>query len=197
MELATPEAFTRDPRLVWEWYAWRRKLVEGASPNPGHEALAELERRVPEFALMTQNVDGLHRRAGSQRVIELHGNIMLSKCSREGVVVRSRTDDPEVPPTCSRCGALLRPDVVWFGEMLPQEAFEEALMAARNCDLFFAIGTSSLVQPAASLPFEALRGGVSVVEVNPDETPLTRHVEYGLRGQAGELLPALVSAAYG
>ena len=197
MELATPEAFTRDPRLVWEWYAWRRKLVEGASPNPGHEALAELERRVPEFALMTQNVDGLHRRAGIQRVIELHGNIMLSKCSREGVVVESRTDDLEVPPTCSHCGALLRPDVVWFGEMLPQEAFEEALMAARNCDLFFAIGTSSLVQPAASLPFEALRGGVSVVEVNPDETPLTRHVEYGLRGQAGELLPALVSAAYG
>jgi NAD-dependent deacetylase len=197
MELATPEAFTRDPRLVWEWYAWRRKLVEGASPNPGHEALAELERRVPEFALMTQNVDGLHRRAGSQRVIELHGNIMLSKCSREGVVVESRTDDPEVPPTCSHCGALLRPDVVWFGEMLPQEAFEEALMAARNCDLFFAIGTSSLVQPAASLPFEALRGGVSVVEVNPDETPLTRHVEYGLQGRAGELLPALVSAAYG
>ena len=196
MELATPEAFTRDPRLVWEWYAWRRKLVEGASPNPGHEALAELERRVPEFALMTQNVDGLHRRAGSQRVIELHGNIMLSKCSREGVVVESRTDDPEVPPTCSHCGALLRPDVVWFGEMLPREAFEEALMTARNCDLFFAIGTSSLVQPAASLPFEALRGGVSVVEVNPDETPLTRHVEYGLRGQAGELLPALVSAAY-
>jgi NAD-dependent deacetylase len=197
MELATPEAFTRDPRLVWEWYAWRRKLVEGASPNPGHEALAELERRVPEFALMTQNVDGLHRRAGSQRVIELHGNIMLSKCSREGVVVESRTDDPEVPPTCSHCGALLRPDVVWFGEMLPQEAFEEALIAARNCDLFFAIGTSSLVQPAASLPFEALRGGVSVVEVNPDETPFTRHVEYGLRGRAGELLPALVSAAYG
>ncbi len=197
MELATPEAFTRDPRLVWEWYAWRRKLVEGATPNPGHEALAELERRVPEFALMTQNVDGLHRRAGSQRVIELHGNIMLSKCSREGVVVESRTDDPEVPPTCSHCGALLRPDVVWFGEMLPQEAFEEALMAARNCDLFFAIGTSSLVQPAASLPFEALRGGVSVVEVNPDETPLTRHVEYGLQGRAGELLPALVSAAYG
>ncbi len=197
MELTTPEAFTRDPRLVWEWYAWRRKLVEGASPNPGHEALAELERRVPEFALITQNVDGLHRRAGSQRVIELHGNIMLSKCSREGVVVESRTDDPEVPPTCSHCGALLRPDVVWFGEMLPQEAFEEALMAARNCDLFFAIGTSTLVQPAASLPFEALRRGVSVVEVNPDETPLTRHVEYRLRGRAGELLPALVSAAYG
>jgi NAD-dependent deacetylase len=139
----------------------------------------------------------LHRRAGSQRVIELHGNIMLSKCSREGVVMEPRADDPEVPPACSRCGALLRPDVVWFGEMLPQEAFEEAVLAARNCDLFFAIGTSSLVQPAASLPFEALRGGVSVVEVNLDESPLTRHVEYRLRGRAGEVLPALLSATYG
>ena len=197
MELATPEAFTRDPRLVWEWYAWRRKLVEGASPNPGHEALAELERHVPEFTLITQNVDGLHRRAGSQRVIELHGNIMRSICSREGVVAEPRGDDPEVPPTCLRCGAILRPDVVWFGETLPQKELEEAFMAAHNCDLFFSIGTSSLVQPAASLPFEALRGGVSVVEVNSDETPLTRHVEYGLRGRAGEVLPALVRAAYG
>ena len=197
MELATPEAFTRDPRLVWEWYAWRRKLVEGASPNTGHEALAELERHVPEFTLITQNVDGLHRRAGSQRVIELHGNIMRSMCSREGVVAEPRGDDPEVPPTCLRCGAILRPDVVWFGETLPQKALEEAFMAAHNCDLFFSIGTSSLVQPAASLPFEALRGGVSVVEVNSDETPLTRHVEYGLRGRAGEVLPALVRAAYG
>lgn len=197
MELATPEAFDRDPRLVWEWYAWRRKLVEGASPNPGHEALAELERHVPEFALITQNVDGLHRRAGNQRVIELHGNIVRSKCAREGVVVEPRRGDPEVPPTCPHCGALLRPDVVWFGEMLPQQALEEAIMSARNCDLFFSIGTSSLVQPAASLPFEALRAGVSVVEVNPDETPLTRHVEYGLRGRAGEVLPALVKAALG
>jgi NAD-dependent deacetylase len=197
MELATPEAFARDPRLVWEWYTWRRKLVGGASPNPGHEALAELERHVPEFTLITQNVDGLHRRAGSQRVIELHGNIMRSMCSREAVVVESRGDDPEVPPTCPRCGALLRPDVVWFGETLPQKALAEAFMATRNCDLFFSIGTSSLVQPAASLPFEALRGGISVVEVNSDETPLTRHVEYGLRGRAGEVLPALVRAAYG
>ncbi len=197
IELATPEAFARDPRLVWEWYAWRRKLVKGASPNPGHEALAELERYVPKFALITQNVDGLHRRAGSQRIIELHGNIMHSKCSREGVVVEPQRDDREVPPTCPRCGALLRPDVVWFGEMLPGEALEEAFMAARNCDLLFSIGTSSLVQPAASLPFEALRGGASVVEVNSNETPLTRHVEYGLRGRAGEVLPALVRAAYG
>jgi NAD-dependent deacetylase len=197
MNLATPEAFTRDPRLVWEWYSWRRELVEEASPNPGHEALAELERHVPELVLITQNVDGLHRRAGSQRVIELHGNIIRSKCSREGVVVEPRKDDFEVPPTCPRCGALLRPDVVWFGEMLPPEALEAAFEVAQSCDLFFSIGTSSLVQPAASLPFEALRGGVSVVEVNADETPLTRHAEYALRGRAGEVLPALVRAAYG
>ena len=196
-ELATPEAFARDPRLVWAWYAWRRELVKGASPNPGHEALAELERHVPELVLITQNVDGLHRRAGSRRVIELHGNIMRSKCSREGVPLEPRKDDMEIPPTCPSCGAFLRPDVVWFGEMLPQEALEKAFQTARNCDLFFSIGTSSLVQPAASLPFEALRNGAVIAEVNLNDTPLTRHAEYALRGRAGEVLPALVGAAYG
>ena len=122
MDLATPEAFARDPRLVWEWYAWRRGLVEGAAPNSGHEALAELERHVPEFVLITQNVDGLHRRAGSQRIIELHGNIMRSKCSLEAVILEPGEDDRDVPPSCPRCGASLRPDVVWFGEMLPRGA---------------------------------------------------------------------------
>ena len=197
MDLATPEAFARDPRLVWEWYAWRRGLVEGAAPNSGHEALAELERHVPEFVLITQNVDGLHRRAGSQRIIELHGNIMRSKCSLEAVILEPGEDDRDVPPSCPRCGASLRPDVVWFGEMLPQEALEEAFESAQNCDLFFSIGTSSLVQPAASLPFEALRSAVAVVEINLDETPLSRHAEYALRGRVGEVLPALVRAAYG
>lgn len=196
-ELATPEAFERDPRLVWEWYAWRRELVDAAAPNPGHEALAELERRVASFALITQNVDGLHRRAGSQNVIELHGNIRRSKCSREGVVVEPREEDQGVPPSCPRCGALLRPDVVWFGEALPISALAEAFDMARGCDLFISVGTSGLVQPAASLAFEALSSGALVVEINPNDTPLTRHVEYALRGLAGELLPALVRAAYG
>jgi NAD-dependent deacetylase len=196
-KLATPEAFARDSRLVWEWYAWRRELVEEASPNPGHEALAELERHVPEFVLVTQNVDGLHRRAGSQRVIELHGNIQRSKCSVEDTAVEPREDDPEIPPSCPSCGAFLRPDVVWFGEMLPAGGLEEAFEAARGCDLFFSVGTSSLVQPAASLPFEALRNGAVIAEVNPNDTPLTRHAEYALRGRAGEVLPALVGAAYG
>jgi NAD-dependent deacetylase len=197
MELATPEAFERDPRLVWEWYAWRRELVGNADPNPGHEALAELETRVPDFVLLTQNVDGLHRRAGSQNVTELHGNITRSKCSVEGVFVEPREDDSGVPPSCPGCGAFLRPDVVWFGEALPAGALEEAFDAARECDVFFSIGTSGLVQPAASLAFEAQRHGAVVVEVNPDETPLTRHADHALRGGAGELLPELVRAAYG
>ena len=193
-ELATPEAYARDPRLVWEWYTWRRELVEKAASNPGHEALAELERHIPSFALMTQNVDGLHRRAGSQNVIELHGNIRRSKCSREGVVAEPHKDDTNVPPSCQRCGSPLRPDVVWFGEMLPASALDEAFGAAQNCDLFFSVGTSSLVQPAASLPFEALRSGAVLVEVNPDETPLTRYVDYALQGRAGEVLPNLVES---
>ena len=196
-ELATPEAYARDPRLVWEWYAWRRKLVEKATPNPGHEALAELERRVPSFALITQNVDGLHRRAGSQNVIELHGNIQRSKCSREGVTVEPREDDTGVPPSCPRCGAFLRPDVVWFGETLLVGALAKAFAAARGCILFFSAGTSGLVQPAASLPLEAVRSGVVVVEVNPEETLLTRFASYALRGPAGKVLPALVETAYG
>lgn len=196
-ELATPEAYARDPRLVWEWYAWRRKLVEKATPNPGHEALAELERRVPSFALITQNVDGLHRRAGSQNVIELHGNIQRSKCSREGVTVEPREDDTGVPPSCPRCGAFLRPDVVWFGETLLVGALDKAFAAARGCTLFFSAGTSGLVQPAASLPLEAVRSGVVVVEVNPEETLLTRFASYALRGPAGKVLPALVESAYG
>lgn len=196
-ELATPEAYQRDPRLVWEWYSWRRQLVEKAASNPGHEALAELERWVASFTLATQNVDGLHRRAGSQSVIELHGNIMRSKCSVEGVVAETQEDDQGTPPSCPNCGAFLRPDVVWFGEMLPSEALEEAYGAARGCDLFFSVGTSGLVQPAASLAFEALRQGAVIVEVNPSETPLTGHVDYALRGRAGEVLPALVKSAYG
>ncbi len=196
VELATPEAFERDPRLVWEWYAWRRELVGKAAPNPGHAALAELESRVPDLVLLTQNVDGLHRRAGSQNVIELHGNIMRSKCSVEGVLVEPREDDIEVPPSCPGCGAFLRPDVVWFGEPLPAGALEEAFDAARDCDVFLSIGTSGLVQPAASLAFEALQHESVVVEVNPDDTPLTRNAEYALRGHAGEVLPALVRAAY-
>ena len=190
-ELATPEAFARDPRLVWRWYEWRRGLVEEAEPNPGHLALAELERRIPGFTLVTQNVDGLHQKAGSQRIIELHGNIMRSKCSEEGVIVRDYESE-EDPPRCPACSAFLRPDVVWFGEMLPFGALEEASEAARGCDVFLSIGTSSLVYPAAALPHEALENGATLVEINPSATPLTGHADFTLRGPAGEVLPELL-----
>jgi NAD-dependent deacetylase len=196
-ELATPEAFDRDPRLVWEWYEWRRKLVSEAEPNPGHLALAELERRTPNFTLITQNVDGLHQRAGSRAVIELHGNILRSKCSREGVMAEPEDHDEDMPPRCPRCGANLRPDVVWFGEMLPPGALHAASEAARGCDLFLSVGTSSLVYPAAALPYEALETGATLVEVNPSETPLTQYATFALQSRAGDALPNLLREVCG
>lgn len=189
--LATPEAFARTPALVWEWYEWRRELVSRAEPNPGHRALADLERLVPRLTLVTQNVDGLHRRAGSRAVIELHGNILRTRCSGCGEPAEDHPAD-EKPPPCPRCGALLRPDVVWFGEMLPPGSMEAASEVARGCDLFLCVGTSGVVYPAAALPFEALEAGATVVEVNPEETPLSPHADHALRGRAGEILPALV-----
>jgi NAD-dependent deacetylase len=195
-KLATPQAFRNDPELVWEWYAWRRKLIAKAAPNPAHRALAELERRIPEFALVTQNIDDLHRIAGSQQVIELHGNIQRSKCFEENVVVEEWDETGDVPPRCPACGSLLRPDVVWFGEALPQDALTKALQATRNCELFFTIGTSALVHPAAALPYEAVEHGAVAVEINPDTTPVTAWMDYTLPSAAGEVLPALLAAAW-
>jgi NAD-dependent deacetylase len=190
-ELATPEAFERDPGLVWDWYAWRRKLVAQAAPNPGHVALAEMQDFGQNFILVTQNVDGLHQRAGSRDVIELHGNIMRTRCSGEDVEV-NQYEESESPPICLSCGAPLRPDVVWFGEMLPPGALEAASEAACGADLFLSVGTSSLVYPAAALPHEALESGATLVEINPEETPLTPHADYALRGPAGDVLPRLI-----
>jgi NAD-dependent deacetylase len=195
-ELATPHAFRRRPRLVWEWYAWRRKLVGQAAPNAGHYALVEIERRVPWFTLVTQNVDGLHQQAGSARVIELHGNIHRTKCFADGRIVDSWPAAAEMPPPCPHCGAHLRPDVVWFGESLPAEALETAVTAAEQCRLFLSIGTSALVQPAASLPLIARRSGATVVEINLEPTPLTPEVDVSWHGPAGELLPALLRATW-
>lgn len=191
-DLATPEAFLRNPRLVWEWYEWRRQSVGKVAPNPGHLALAEMERRVPEFTLITQNVDGLHQRAGSQRVLELHGNILGVKCFKENVVIDAWNETDEVPPRCPRCGSWLRPDVVWFGETLPASAFEAALSASKACDVFFSIGTSSVVYPAASLPYEALRRGAMVIEINPSATSLSPHAGHVFQAAAGVVLPELV-----
>ncbi len=194
-ELATPQAFRRNPRRVWEWYAWRRELVGRAKPNPGHLALAKLEQRVPNFTLITQNVDGLHRQAGSRAVIELHGNIHRTTCFDDGAVVESWPETDQLPPRCPRCGGLLRPDVVWFGESLPRPALEAAFEAAEQCDIFLSIGTSALVQPAASLPLVALQRGAVTVEINPNSTPLTPNVTYALPNPAGQALPALLQAS--
>jgi NAD-dependent deacetylase len=198
-ELASPEAFCRDPRLVWEWYAWRRELVSRASPNAGHIALVELEKRLPAFTLITQNVDGLHQRAGSGvrfPVIELHGNIQRTKCFVDGQIVKDWQENGELPPRCPRCTGFLRPDVVWFGELLPAEALSAAFAAAAGCDLFLSVGTSGLVEPAASLPFRALAAHVPVVEINLNPTPLSSLASYGLPGPAGEILPELVKAIW-
>ena len=193
-ELATPEAFLRHPKRVWDWYAGRRELVGRAEPNPGHRALVALEDKVPKFTLITQNVDGLHRRAGSRNVIELHGNILQTKCFAENTLVSAWEDRGETPPRCPECNGLLRPNVVWFGEPLPVNALEQALVASRTCDVFLSIGTSTEVAPAASLPFEALAAGSTIVEINRDSTRLTGQAQHVLRGLAGEILPLLAEA---
>jgi NAD-dependent deacetylase len=195
-DLATPEAFRRDPKLVWEWYAWRRETVTRVEPNAGHRALVRLAALVPRFTLVTQNVDGLHQRAGSRDVIELHGNILRNKCFAEDVVVERWADDGAVPPRCPRCGAPLRPDVVWFGESLPAAALAAAEQAAAESSVFLSIGTSALVYPAAQLPRSALEAGRTVVEINRDPTPLTPSATFSLRGRSGEILPALLAAAW-
>jgi NAD-dependent deacetylase len=195
-DLATPEAFERNPRLVWEWYAWRRELAERAEPNPGHRALAEMARRTPRLTLVTQNVDGLQQRAGSREVLELHGNVHRTVCSRERTVIDAWEAAAEPPPTCPRCGAYLRPDVVWFGEMLPVAVLEQALEAASSAAVFLCVGTAAMVQPAASLPFKALAAGAVVVEVNPTETPLTGDAHHVLAASAARALPALLRAAW-
>lgn len=205
-ELATPEAFARQPDVVWGWYAWRRGLVARAEPNPGHLAVAELQRRLVEAGaactLVTQNVDGLHARAGSTDVVELHGNIGRIVCSRCGREAKSAIDplDPNAepgpvpPPSCSVCRGNLRPDVVWFGEMLPAEALERASAAASSCDVFLSVGTSGLVYPAAGLAHLAAANGATVLVVNPDDDVVPGAVR--LQGSASALLPAVVSAVF-
>jgi NAD-dependent deacetylase len=194
-DLATPEAFERDPKLVWDWYAWRRDLVARAQPNDGHRALVALAARVASLTLITQNVDGLHQRAGSDDVIEFHGNIARTRCSREGSLVEEPVCRSELlPPRCPRCGAFVRPDVVWFGELIPSDALERAFAAARECDVFLSIGTSSQVYPAASLAEIAHAAGAWLVEVNPRPTPQSRLARYLLTGRAGDIMPALVGA---
>lgn len=196
-DLASPEAFARDPKLIWDWYAWRREAIKGVRPNPGHYALVEMERRFPAFTLITQNVDGLHRFAGSQNVLELHGNIQKVRCSKCGTFTETWSDDTEAVPICTVCGGMLRPDVVWFGESLPRDVLEAAVMASRDCQVYFSIGTSGVVQPAASLAHAARNNGSIVVEINAEPTPLTPKVDFSFHGKSGEILPELLKAVWG
>ncbi|MFH1314133.1 MAG: NAD-dependent deacylase [Candidatus Eisenbacteria bacterium] len=191
-ELATPEAFDRDPATVWEWYDYRRRIIAAKEPNPAHRAITRLDEAFPDFLLITQNVDGLHARAGTRRIAELHGNLFRVRCTRDGEVSDNLgVPLTEIPPRC-KCGSLLRPDVVWFGEGLPREEFDRAFNAAEACKLMLVVGTSAVVQPAASIPLVAKQAGALVVEVNPDPTPLTDLVDLHLRGNAGEVLPRVV-----
>jgi len=190
-ELATPEAFARDPRRVWEWYEYRRGVVRTVLPNPGHCELVRWERHFSEFTLITQNVDGLHRLAGSVQPIELHGNIMTSRChecgQQSGEIGFDGTGEL---PRC-QCGGLIRPNVVWFGEQLPAGALEKSWEAVQSAEVFLSVGTSGVVQPAASLARLAKSSGAFLIEVNPEDTEVSYMFDAVLRYPSGIVLPAV------
>lgn len=209
-ELATEEAFLADPALVWSWYRWRARMVRARRPNPGHDAVAAWQRRTPGLEVVTQNVDDLHERAGARVLAHLHGSLFEHRCADCGAPAEVDPGAPAdeatagseadleamlraAPPACTVCGdGLIRPGIVWFGEMLPAEPWDRAFAALEDCDLCVVVGTSGIVQPAASLPFVALGAGATVVEVNPVETELSGAVTHVLRGPAGAVLPALL-----
>ena len=187
-DLATPDAFLRDPVLIWRWYRWRRELVANAEPNLGHTALTNLAALVPRLTLVTQNVDNLHQRAGSKGVIEFHGNIFADRCSNDGS--RQVVQDDSAVPVCPDCGGHLRPGVVWFGESIPEDALNDSFAAAADCDVFLSIGTSAQVYPAAGLADIAGQNGATVIEINPQ--PAMMSASFVLAGKSGEILPELV-----
>ena len=200
--LASPQGYRDDKALVWGWYEWRRMQVLKAQPNPAHVAIAQLAERIESVSVITQNVDDLHERAGNKDVIHLHGSLHKPRCfacARLYQFPDGIPDEPEhgrklKPPRCEHCNGYIRPGVVWFGEMLPEDAWERAEWAARNCEVLLCIGTSSIVWPAAQLPVDAKRCGAVVVQINPDATPLDNNAHYNLRGKAGEILPLLLEA---
>ncbi len=196
VQLASPEGFRADPALVWRWYAWRREMVAKAAPNEGHRALAraQAEGRFESLHVVTQNVDGLHQRAGSADVIELHGNIVRSRCLAEcGVAYAQPQDLPSgEPPRCPACGDWLRPDVVWFGELLDPDSLRAAEETCAGADVLLVVGTSGLVYPAAALPTAARRAGVRVIIVNPHLSEIDPAAHLVVRGTAARVLPALL-----
>lgn len=191
-DLATPEAFERDPILVWEWYNWRRELIATKRPNEAHEALAALEQQIPDFWLITQNVDGLHRAAGSTKLSEIHGNIWKVRCTGCGAIAENHEIPIKLLPHCVTCGGLLRPHIVWFGESLAPEDINRSYAALDGCDLLLIVGTSGLVYPAASFAPIAKAAGAFVVEINLDPTPNSPLVDVSLQGRAKDLVPLLL-----
>ena len=192
-ELASPDAFARDPKLVWEWYSWRRELIATKVPNSAHEALALLAGQSLSFVLMTQNVDGLHRMAGSQNVLEMHGNIWKVRCTKCSTVTDNRDLPIVFPPECSACGGLLRPHIVWFGESLDPNILDRCMHALQSCDVLLVIGTSGVVQPAASFALMAKSAGAYTVEINLDPTPSSGGMDLVINGKAKDVVPLLVS----
>ncbi len=188
--LATKEGFLKDPRLVWEWYQLRQVAVAEARPNHAHEVIADMERHFESFAVLTQNIDGLHARAGSKRIIELHGNMWRMRCERDGTTVTLEEPVQEIPPLC-QCGAPMRPDVVWFGEELPGDAVDEASEIARTSEVMFVVGTSAVVYPAAALPVITKNSGGMVIEVNTEPTDVSTYADLSIIGRAGEVMPVL------
>jgi len=191
MKLATIDAFYDNPKLVWEWYNERRMNIFQAQPNPGHEAIAELEKYV-EVVVLTQNIDGLHQKSGSTKVLELHGSIVMIKCSVCDYKEEILTEISELPPLC-KCGNILRPDVVWFGEPLPQDVWQNAINLASNCDLMIIAGTSLVVSPANTLPIYAKQNNATLVEINPEETEMSEEMDIIIRNTSAKSLPKLVS----
>ena len=202
-DLATPAAFRRNPELVWNWYGYRQDMVESIQPNLGHRALAALEQLIPRVVVLTQNIDGLHRAAGSSDVVELHGNLLRAKCSTDCrgaptiVDVSTLPDRDAAPPRCPYCGSFLRPDIVWFGEVLPEDALDRASRVSAECDAMLVVGTSGVVFPAAAIPIIASEAGAPIIEVNPEPSGITPLADVYLGGPGGEVLPELLAAVRG
>ena len=191
-ELASPEGFAMDPKRVWEWYNWRIKLVLSAEPNPGHIALAELEKLGVLKGLITQNVDDLHERAGSRNIVKLHGRILRARCTRCDYWEDVKKPYDELPPRCPKCGNLLRPDVVWFGEPIPSRELSRAYELVERADCILVVGTSAMVMPAGAFPSMVKRNNGCVVEINPDETHVSMFADVSIREKAGVALPKLL-----
>jgi NAD-dependent deacetylase len=194
-QLASQQGFAADPGLVWRWYMERLDTVSVVQPNPGHLALSELEALVPEFTLITQNVDDLHERSGNRSVLHLHGSISHFRCNACRTPYTLTREDrlADTPPICPQCGDHVRPDVVWFGEMLPGETLAQAQRAAERCDVMLVVGTSGVVYPAADLPYVAQENGAAIIEVNPERTPITALADVVLDGPSGKVLPRLLT----